>query len=262
MRIAALIALLLASTLVHAAIKIEPVEYVAGGVKMKGTLAYDDAVTGKRPGVLVVHEWWGHNQYSRYRAKLLAEMGYTALAVDMYGDGKTAEHPKEAGEFSAAVNKDPAARKARFAAAKDFLAKQPSVDAANVAALGYCFGGGVVLNMAREGIPLKAVISYHGALAADKPARKGAVKAKLLVFTGAADPMAPAEAVKGFEKEMKAAKADFRVVSYPGVKHAFTNPMADRYAEKFDLPLAFDKAADEDSWKQTGEFLKSVFSVR
>ncbi|MCG6537874.1 MAG: dienelactone hydrolase family protein, partial [Syntrophales bacterium LBB04] len=140
------------------------VEYSANGVVMKGYLAYDKNITGKRPGVLVVHEWWGLDDYARKRARMLAELGYTALAVDMYGDGKQADHPDEAGKFSSELMKNFESAKGRFTAAMEFLKAQSVVDPQKIAAVGYCFGGGIVLNMARQGIGLKGGASFHGSL--------------------------------------------------------------------------------------------------
>ncbi|HEX9627264.1 MAG TPA: dienelactone hydrolase family protein [Acidiferrobacterales bacterium] len=243
----------------QAAVVGEEVTYQAGGTTMKGYLAYDDAVKGKRPGVLVVHEWWGHNDYARMRARMLAEMGYTALAVDMFGDGKTADHPDDAGKFATAVNSDMAARRARFIAARKLLAGHKTVNGQRIAAIGYCFGGGVVLAMAREGVKLDGVASFHGSLATNTPARTGQVKAKVLVLTGAADPMAPSETVEKFKQEMSAAKVDHKVVVYPGARHSFTNPDATAFGEKFGMPLAYDAAADKESWAELDKFLKKVF---
>lgn len=242
----------------NAAISGKTVEYEADGVKMKGYLVHDDAIKGKRPGVLVVHEWWGLNDYAKKRANMLAEAGYVALAVDMYGGGKTADNPKDAGALAGAVNKDPPAARARFAAAEKFLNRQPLVKKGELAALGYCFGGGIVLNMARAGEPLKGVVSYHGILATDVSVKPGGIKSKIRVFTGEADPMVPPEQVDAFKAEMTNARADWQLVSYPGVKHTFTNPEADAYAAKFALPLKYDIHADQSSWAHTMDFLKSV----
>lgn len=251
--------LLLAPLVAHAAVVGKVVEYEADGVKMKGWLTYDDAIKGKRPGVLVVHEWWGLNDYAKKRATMLAEAGYVALAVDMYGEGKTADNPKDAGALAASVNKNPPAARARFAAAEKFLNRQPLVKKNELAALGYCFGGGIVLNMARIGEPLKGVVSYHGVLATDVPVKPGSIKSKIRVFTGEADPLVPPEQVEAFKTEMTNAKADWQLVSYPGVKHTFTNPEADTYAAKFGLPLKYDAHADHSSWAHTLDFLRSVF---
>ena len=235
------------------------VEYRVGDTVLKGYLAENTSVKGKRPAVLVVHEWWGHNEYARKRAWMLAEQGYVALAVDMYGDGKTAQHPDDAGKFAGEVMKNKAVGEARFNAALDFIKQQPSVDPARIAAIGYCFGGGVVLHMARQGADLKGVVSFHGSLATDSPAKVGAVKAKVLVFSGEADKMIPPEQVAAFKEEMTKAGASFRFVGYPGVQHSFTNPDADSYAKKFNLPMAYDRKADRDSWAQAKKFLKEIF---
>lgn len=244
----------------RAEVRTEAVEYRSGETVMNGYLAYDDAVQGKRPGVLVVHEWWGHNDYARKRARMLAELGYTALAVDMYGGGKTADHPEDAGRFASEARKDLDVAEARFLAAREVLARHPTVDAGQIAAIGYCFGGGVVLEMARRGVDLDAVASFHGSLATPSPARPGAVKARVLVFTGEADPMVPPEQVSAFEQEMQAAGASYSVVVYPGAKHSFTSPEADALGQKFGLPLAYDAKADAESWAAMQRGLKDAFA--
>jgi dienelactone hydrolase len=240
----------------QAAVQGEEVTYSDGSTTLKGYLAYDDASQAKRPGVLVVHEWWGHNDYARQRARMLAELGYLALAVDMYGDGKTADHPKDAGAFAKGVGKD---ARPRFEAAMQVLQAHPLYEPGQMAALGYCFGGSQVLNMARGGLPLKGVVSYHGSLATKQPAEAGRVEARVAVFTGAADPMIPAEQVEAFKQEMAQAGVDYFVVSYPDVKHSFTNPEADEFARKFDMPLGYDADADQDSWAKTEVFLQEIF---
>ncbi len=235
------------------------VEYRAGETVLKGYLALDPRFLGKRPAVLVVHEWWGRNDYARRRAEMLARMGYVALAVDMFGNGKTAQHPADAGRFASETMKDRGVAEARFKAAVDFVRAQPTVDPGKVAAIGYCFGGGVVLQMARQGADLKGVVSFHGSLATDAPARPGAVKARVLVFTGENDAMVPAAQVAAFTEEMKKAGADFRVVTYPGARHSFTNPDANNLARTFNLPLEYSFKADQDSWGQTITFLGEIF---
>lgn len=252
--------LLFAASSASAKVTGREVEYRAGDTVLKGYLAEDMALKGKRPAVLVVHEWWGHNEYARKRARMLAEQGYVALAVDMFGDAKTAQHPEDAGKFASEAMKNKAVGEARFNAALDFIRQQPAVDPQRIAAIGYCFGGGVVLHMARQGADLKGVVSFHGSLATDSPAREGAVKARVLVFNGEADKMIPPEQVTAFKEEMTRAGASFRYVGYPGVKHSFTNPDADSYAAKFNLPLAYDRKADRDSWAETEKFLKEIFS--
>jgi dienelactone hydrolase len=252
---------LIIASLVYAAPQIEgkPVEYKAGGVTMKGYLAYDANSKDKRPGVLVVHEWWGHNEYARKRARMLAELGYTALAVDMYGDGKQAMHPDDAGKFASEVMKNFDTGKMRFEAAENFLKKQPTVDPKQIAAIGYCFGGGVVLNMARQGADLKAVASFHGSLAAIKPAQAGTVKAKLRVYNGEDDKFTPQPAIDAFLQEMRDAKVDFQFINYPGAVHSFTNPEADELGKKFSLPMAYNADADKMSWEDMTNFFAAVF---
>jgi dienelactone hydrolase len=243
----------------HAEIVGKEVSYKQGDTEMKGYIAYDDSIQGKRPGILVVHEWWGHNDYTRQRARMLAELGYTAFAVDMYGNGKQAAHPREAGQFAGAVAGNMPLAKARFEAALQTLKGQDTVNADDIAAIGYCFGGGVVLNMARQGIDLDGVVSFHGSLATQNPAKKGDIKTRIRVFNGAADPMVKAEDVKAFEQEMSTAGVDYKLVNYPGARHAFTNPEADSYAKKFQLPLGYQEQADKDSWQKMQHFFKQIF---
>jgi dienelactone hydrolase len=235
------------------------VEYSAQGVVMKGYLAYDESIKGKRPGVMVVHEWWGLDDYARKRARMLADLGYTALAVDMYGEGKVASHPDDAGRFASELMKNFDVAKTRFMAAMDLLKRQETVDPTAIAAIGYCFGGGVVLNMAREGVDLKGVASFHGGLTAVKPAQPGSVKAKILVLNGSADKFTTPEQIKAFKQEMKAAGVDFKFISYPGAMHSFTNPEADVWGKKFNLPVAYNANADKKSWDELKKFLKMVF---
>jgi len=240
-------------------IKGEPVEYTSGNVVLKGYLAYDPSVQGKQPGVLVVHEWWGHNEYARKRAEMLARLGYTALAVDMYGEGQQAEHPEDATKFSKEISDNMDMKIARFMAAMDFLKKQESVDPARIAAIGYCFGGAVVLDMARTGMALRGVVSFHGGLKTNNPARPGAVKAKILVCHGEEDSFTTAEQIASFKQEMSEAKADFKFITYKFAKHGFTNPESDSYAQKFNIPVGYNSAADNKSWEDMRKFLKSIF---
>ncbi len=253
------LSLLLLSGTLHAALVTEEVTYQDGDTPLKGYLAYDDAVTGPRPGVLVVHEWWGHNAYARKRAEMLAGMGYTALAVDMYGEGKTADHPDNAKAFMMAVKQNMPVMQSRFMAAYDFLKTQPTVDGTRLAAIGYCFGGGVVLEMARLGVDLKGVASFHGSLPGSTKAEAGKVKAKVMVANGAADPMTTPEMIDAFKAEMADAGVDLRFYNYEGAKHSFTNPDADAFGQRFNMPLAYDTAADKDSWEKLGTFLKEIF---
>ncbi|MBI5069512.1 MAG: dienelactone hydrolase family protein [Deltaproteobacteria bacterium] len=241
-----------------AAVQTKEIEYQQGDTKLQGFLAWDDAAAGKRPGLLVIHEWWGHNQHARNQAIRLAKAGYVGLAVDMYGKGKVTTHPADAKSFVAEATKDPAVTTARFEAGLALLKAQPQVDGSKVGALGYCFGGGVALGMARAGEPLQAVVTFHGSLGTKAPAQPGKVKARILVLTGAADPMIPAEAVAAFEKEMKDAGAKADVIAYPGAKHSFTNPDADKVGMD---GLAYDAAVDGKSWGAAMHFLHGVFGT-
>ena len=251
--------LLCFSGLAAAAVVGKPVEYQAGGMTFKGYLAYDDAISGKRPGVLVVHEWWGLNDYARKRADMLAAKGYTALAVDMYGDGKQATHPDDAARFSGEVRKNMGAATLRFIAADNFLKAQPTVEPNHISAIGYCFGGGVVLEMARRGVDLDLVASFHGSLGTDLPAEEGEVKARVLVYNGADDPFVKPEQIQAFKTEMDKAGVDYSFTNYPGAKHSFTNPGADKYGKEFNLPLAYNKEADEKSWNSLLQELKQLY---
>lgn len=252
--------MMLALGAAQGAVVSKEVEYEANGIRLVGFLAWDDASSEKRPGVLVVHEWWGLNDYARSRARQLAELGYVAFALDMYGGGKRAEHPDQASAFAGHLAERPDEVRARFNAALDLLRAQENTDTEHLAAIGYCFGGGVVLNMARSGLDIDGVVSFHGSLASDIEARPGEVKAKVAVFHGADDPFVPEDDVNNFRAEMEAAGVDYRFVAYPGVVHSFTNPDADRYGKEFNLPLAYDAKADADSWKRMQEFFDDIFS--
>ena len=241
------------------AVKGEEVIYKADGVVLKGYMAYDDVVAGKRPGVLVVHDWWGIGEFFRDRARELAKLGCTALAVDMYGDGKEANNPDEAGKFAGEVRKNPSMMKARFDAARDALIKHPSVDPKRIAAIGYSLGGYIVLEMARQGSDLAGVVVFWGTLKTEKPAQKGMVKAKVLVLTATEDPWVPAEQVKQFKAEMEAAGVDYKVIDYPNTKHGFSRHDADSRAKKFNLPLAYNADADRKSWAEMEAFFSLLF---
>ena len=239
-----------------AEVKTREVEYKQGDTVLQGLIAWNEAVKGKRPGVLVVHEWWGHNEHARRQARRLAEAGYVGFALDMYGKGKVATHPKDAEAFMTEATKDPAVIVARFNAALDQLKQDRHVDSKRIAAIGYCFGGGVVLAMARSGADLDAIASFHGSLSTQQPANKGKIKSRILVLTGAADPMVPPAEVQAFRKEMRAASAKFEVVSYPGAKHSFTNPDADKAGMD---ALGYNAEADRKSWAAMLAMFRQVF---
>jgi len=242
------------ATPARAEIKTEEIEYRQGETVLKGYLAWDGAAKGRRPGVLVVHEWWGHNQHARNQAERLAKAGYVAFALDMYGKDKLATHPADAKAFMEEATKDPQVVAARFNAALDLLRARPEVNPKKIGALGYCFGGTVSLGMARAGADLAAVVTFHaGLLPPGEPARKGKVKARILVNTGGQDPMIPAAQVAEFKAEMKKAGARAEVIVYPNARHSFTNPDAAKAGME---ALAYDAGADAKSWKAATAFLK------
>jgi dienelactone hydrolase len=253
-RLLCLASLLLATSL-QAGIQTKEITYSANGTKMKGYLAWDDAVSGPRPGVLVVHEWWGLNDYARSRARQIAALGYTALAVDMFGGGKVASHPKEAGAFVGEVAKNAATSKSRFLAALETLKAQPHVNSDKIAAIGYCFGGATVLSMARQGVDLAAVVSFHGSLGGLAPLTPP-VKAKVLVCHGADDSFISEEQIATFKKEMNG--TDTKFISYTGAKHGFTNPGSDQKAAEFGLDVAYNQKADQASWSDAVTFLEKA----
>lgn len=241
-------------------IREEEVTYRAGDTTLEGYLAWDANQKGPRPGVIVIHEWWGHNDYVRRRARMLAEEGYVALAADMYGGGEQGSNPQEAHKLMTEAIRDPDVARRRFMAAYELLRERDEADPSKIAAIGYCFGGAVVLQMARFGTDLAGVASFHGNLATESPAKPGAVKAKILVLHGAEDSLVPKEQVQAFKKEMDAAGADYTFIEYPNAMHAFTNPAATENGKKFGMPLAYDEAADKKSWAELQRFLKTVFS--
>ncbi|MGX1930157.1 dienelactone hydrolase family protein [Flagellimonas sp. 2504JD4-2] len=234
------------------------VAYATDSTNLKGYITYDENKKGKRPGILVIHEWWGHNNYVRERADMLAELGYTAIAVDMYGDGKQANHPDDAGKFAMSVINNLPEATARFNAAVALLKQQESVDPEKIAAIGYCFGGSVALTMANSGADLDAVAAFHsGVQLPIMPSEE--LKARVLVCNGADDPFVSAESVDAFKSAMDSIGATYEYVSYPGVKHSFTSKEADANGEKFQMPLAYDADADEKSWASLQQMFKEVF---
>ena len=243
----------------QAKIVTERVNYSDGEIQMKGYLAYDSKIKTKRPGILVVHEWWGHNAYVEKRARMLAKLGYTAFALDMYGNGKNTEHPEDAGKFAGEVRTNMPAAEKRFMAAYKLLQTHKTVDKNKISAIGYCFGGGIVLEMARRGVDLDAVVSFHGSLGTASPAKKGQVKAKVLVLNGESDPFTTAKNIADFKAEMKAAGVDYKFISYPGAKHAFTNKDADKYGKKYNLPMAYNAKADKKSWNEMKKLFKEIY---
>jgi len=232
----------------QAALKEEPVTYKDGDTTMKGFVVYDDAKKGKRPGIVLVHEWWGITKHMHNEARRFVRNGYTVFIADMYGDARTADNPKDAGALAGSVMKNPKAMESRFNAARAELAKHPTVNGSKIGASGYCFGGAVVINMARAGADLGAVAGFHASLGLNTPApAPGTVKARVLVLNGADDPFVKPEQYAALKKDMEAAKADYRVVEYPGAVHAFTNPEATEAGKKFNLPLRYDPKANKEA---------------
>jgi dienelactone hydrolase len=249
---------LYANTLSH--IKGEEVTYTStDGTVLKGYISYDHAVTGKRPAILVIHEWWGSNDYPRKRADMLAALGYIALAVDMYGEGKQGNDPKEASALATPFYNNPLLVKERIEAAVNKIKQYPQTDDSKMACIGYCFGGNMSLAAAKLGMDFKGVVSFHGGLSG-VPAQPGVTKAKILVCHGAADNFVPDEDVKKFRSNLDSVNAEYTFISYPNATHAFTNPKADELGKKFNLPIKYDAAADKKSWEDMKMFFKKIFS--
>ena len=240
-------------------IESQTVSYTAGDDDLKGYIAFDDKSESARPGVIVIHEWWGLDDYIRTRADRLAELGYTALAVDMYGNGATADSPDEAGRMMNAVLGNMETGTSRLRAAYDVLCAQSVVDETRTAAIGYCFGGAMVLHMARIGMPLKAVVSFHGALGSFHTPRPGEIQSRILVCHGAKDNLVSESDIETFNVEMATAEANVKFESYEGALHGFTNPEATERGQSYGLPLAYDQRADEASWSEMKALFNEVF---
>ncbi len=253
---AALLVLLPAAA-ARAGIATEVIEYKDGETVLQGYLAYDDAQEGKRPGVLVVHEWWGHDAYARGRAEQLAALGYVAFALDMYGKGIVTGDPKEAGSLAGPFRGDPDLTRRRAKAGLAVLRAHARTDPDRVAAIGYCFGGTVALELARSGETLAAVVSFHGSLRTKRPADAATLKARVLVCNGADDGFVPAEELAAFTEEMRKAKADYQIVHYAGAVHSFTNPASDKHG----IPgVGYNAAADRRSWAHMKLHLAEAFA--
>lgn len=243
----------------NAAVRTGTVEYTQGDTTLEGYLAYDDIVKGARPAVLVIHEWWGVNDYIRKRTEQLAALGYVAFAADIYGKGIRAKTREEAmalaGKFRS--GNDRLLLRARANAGLDVLRKNPMVDPKRIAAIGYCFGGTAVLELARSGSDLAGVVSFHGGLTTPSPDDAKNIKGKVLVLTGADDPAVKPEQVIAFEDEMRRAGADWHLVSYGSTVHGFTNPANGTDNAK---GVAYNEKADKRSWRAMKDFFEEIFS--
>jgi len=239
-----------------AEVKTKKVEYKYDGVTFIGHIFWDDAVKGQRPGVLVVHEWWGLDAYAKSRAEQLAKMGYVAFACDMYGNGEVTEHPMDATKMATAVRKNVDIWRGRAIEALKQLTACEYCDPKNVAAIGYCFGGTTALQLAATGADLKAVVTFHSALPTLKPEEAKAIKARVLVCHGADDKFIKPESIDSFKSTMAEAKVNFEFVAYPGAVHSFTVPEADKH--KID-GMAYNKDADEKSWASMKKLFGEVF---
>jgi dienelactone hydrolase len=239
-------------------LKEDTITYSGDNITMNGYVVYSDTLKEKRPAVLVVHEWWGLNDYSKMRARQLADLGYVAMAVDMFGNGQTASNPDDAGKLAGPFYQNPQLAKTRLDAALNKLKTYPVVDTGKIAAIGYCYGGYVVLNAAKLGEDLKGVVSFHGNLGGARP-DKNLLKAKVLALHGDADPIVKPEEVAQFRRQMDSIGADYKFKSYPGAKHAFTNPAADSVENKFHIGVGYNADADKQSWEEMKEFLRGLF---
>lgn len=260
--LAALVALFMFTGPAQAEIVTRNVSYAHDGKTLEGYLVYDDALEGRLPGVVVVHEWWGLNEYARTRAYMLAKLGYVSFAADMYGAGITGDTPDAAKKLSAPFYADPALMRGRVDAALDALKTQTNVDRKKLAVIGFCFGGTAALESARSGADIAAAVSFHGGLSTKAPAQPNTVKARVLTLDGAADEMVSAAERENFATEMKQAGVNVESVNYPNAKHAFTNPAADDVAEKFGLPVGYDADADAQSWDKMKAFLAQTFAAQ
>ena len=257
MKIRAALALLavtaLAAVGAEAKVVTKTIAYDHDGQKLQGYLAYDDAKAGPRPGVLVIHEWWGLNDYTKMRTRELAEMGYVAFAADMYGDGKTTRDPKEAQAWSSAVGSQPGMLAARSKAGLDVMRKEKVTDVERMAAIGFCFGGTTVLQLAYAGVPLKGVVTFHGGLVVPDEQQAAKIRTPIVILHGAEDTFVKPETIDGMRKALDAAKVDWFMVSYAQAVHAFTNPDAD----SFKIPgIGYNEKAATRSWDEMARFFK------
>jgi dienelactone hydrolase len=250
------VVVLLGASQALAKLQTKVVEYKDGNTVLEGYLAYDDAISGKRPGVLVVHEWNGLGSYVKTRAEELAKLGYVAFAVDMYGKGIRPKNREESAAQAKIYRSDRQLMRSRANAGLFVLQQNSLTDTKRIAAIGYCFGGTTVLELARSGANISGVVSFHGGLDTPNPSDAKNIKTKVLVLHGANDPLVPAEQVTAFETEMRQASVDWQLVAYGGAVHSFTNPEAGNDPSK---GIAYNEAADKRSWAAMKQFFSEIF---
>jgi dienelactone hydrolase len=243
-------------TTANAKVVTETVSYQHRDVQLQGYLAYDDSIKDKRPGILVVHEWWGLNDYVRGRAGQLAKMGYVAFALDMYGKGKVTEHPNQAGEWAKQITSNVHIWQQRALAGLEVLKKNPRTDAERLAAIGYCFGGSTVQQLAYSGAELRGVVSFHGSLVRPGENMVKVVVAKILICHGADDPFEEPQTIIQYIDAMKVSGLDWQMIFYGGARHGFTNPDADKVGL---AALKYSKSADQRSWASMKLFFEEAF---
>jgi dienelactone hydrolase len=249
--------LFLWGSIAFGAVVTKAISYEENGVSLQGYLAYDDAVKGKRPGILVVHEWWGLNDYAQKRVKQLAGLGYVAFALDMYGKNKVTDHPDQAEKFMKEITTNVDAWQKRALAGLAVLKKQSVTDSSRIAAIGYCFGGATVQQLAYSGADIRGIVSFHGT---PIPPTKSAVKdtkAKILICHGAADPFTKPESLQTYLAAMNASGLNWEIILYGNAKHSFTNPGADKHGM---AALAYNPTADRRSWENMKQFFSEIFS--
>ena len=252
-----LASLLLLGSVAQGAVVTQTIAYRQNGVNLQGYLAFDSSVKGKRPGVLIVHEWWGLNDYARHRAEQLAALGYVAFALDMYGKNKVTKHPEQAKEFMTQVTKNITTWQQRALAGLNILKNQPNTDPDRIAAIGYCFGGSTVQQLAYSGAKIRGIVSFHGSLLPPPASATQHIKTKFLICDGAADPFNKPEKIPAYITAMDASGIDWRMVIYGHAKHGFTNPDADKYG----MPqVSYNRRADLRSWQAMRQFFNEIFS--